>query len=428
MVIPPDCAITHRQILTGACPRCGAEVNVAGLSPGGGIEPSPELKWNVTRMEDDVVSGDELTRVITLKNLCERPPGAAAAIPILRLAMADPLKNVRDAALRAIWEVSRALDPSSVKQFEVAIARDLSDLATLALVLVVYFRCCAESTSVRHARQQLILRTIEHLPRAEIARCAPLLRLVPEFDAVPYDEARQLWLRNVDANPYDAELLAGAAAFFSGSERSLSVDLLRRCEHLEPHNPEWSSALGRMYSLESKRQPAGSRANRSAAPAIAQFERAIAQTVNDEDRFGLVLSAARAAYIAGDYEKSTRWSMELVRLGAIQKKTVVRAVAIHEANVVLGHLALIDGNLEEAKDRLMSAVSVPDFPARLLFTGGGKNLSLAKELLEQGERDSVLGYLRKCAECSPQDAAVFHRWISDIECGRARDFRASPAY
>ena len=225
MVIPPDCAITHRQILTGACPRCGAEVNVAGLSPGGGIEPSPELKWNVTRMEDDVVSGDELTRVITLKNLCERPPGAAAAIPILRLAMADPLKNVRDVALRAIWEVSCALIQVASSNSEVAIARIYRIWRRWRWFLVVYFRCCAESTSVPMPGSNSSLgrsNTFRGLDRPAPAH----LCFASCLNLMLCRTTRQgsSGFATSTPIPMTRNCLPCAAAFFSGSERSLSVD------------------------------------------------------------------------------------------------------------------------------------------------------------------------------------------------------------
>lgn len=65
--------------------------------------------------------------------------------------------------------------------------------------------------------------------------------------------------------------------------------------------------------------------------------------------------------------------------------------AIHHANVMLGRIALRNGDTESAKSYLMKAGNTPGSPQLKTF---GPNMILAKELLESGEKDAVLNYLK----------------------------------
>lgn len=63
---------------------------------------------------------------------------------------------------------------------------------------------------------------------------------------------------------------------------------------------------------------------------------------------------------------------------------------IHNANQVLGRCALLEGKLEDAKAYLLKAGATPGSPQLDSF---GPRMSLARELLEKGEKETVLRYL-----------------------------------
>ena len=74
--------------------------------------------------------------------------------------------------------------------------------------------------------------------------------------------------------------------------------------------------------------------------------------------------------------------------------------AIHHANLMLGQLALKNGNLEKAKEYLIQAVQTKGSPQLNSF---GPNMSLAKELLEKGEQKVVIEFL--------DHSKKFWKWI-----------------
>ena len=122
-------------------------------------------------------------RSVTAMNLADFPPDIAEAIPLLRLASTDELRLVRHLAGQAICRLLvDQLD--GLRPFETAIKGDLSDLATLRLVLWAYYPRQSEP-SVRRGRQALILRTIEEMPRHDIPE-PPLVQLHPGRDRECY--------------------------------------------------------------------------------------------------------------------------------------------------------------------------------------------------------------------------------------------------
>ena len=63
---------------------------------------------------------------------------------------------------------------------------------------------------------------------------------------------------------------------------------------------------------------------------------------------------------------------------------------VHNANQVLGRVALREGNVTDAKRYLLRAGSTPGSPT---LNSYGPQLFLAREFLERGERAIVLEYL-----------------------------------
>ena len=47
---------------------------------------------------------------------------------------------------------------------------------------------------------------------------------------------------------------------------------------------------------------------------------------------------------------------------------------------------------------------------------------LAKELLEEGEKDAVLQYLANCLLLWPRGESVLQMWIADIKIGKTPKF------
>ena len=94
---------------------------------------------------------------------------------------------------------------------------------------------------------------------------------------------------------------------------------------------------------------------------------------------------------------------------------------IHDGNLILGRIALREGNLEEAKNRLVAAGTTPGAPNLNSF---GPNMMLAKELLDQGEQDVVFKYFYLCSRFWDSERAreKMSRWRDQIKAGQIPDF------
>jgi ion channel len=92
--------------------------------------------------------------------------------------------------------------------------------------------------------------------------------------------------------------------------------------------------------------------------------------------------------------------------------------AIHDANTALGIIALRDGNLREAKRRLLEAGSTPGSPQ---LNSAGPRMFLARELLLRGETDAVLRYLELCRLFWKMDRGLLSEWTAQLRKGRLPD-------
>ncbi|HVN17324.1 MAG TPA: hypothetical protein VMU05_01080, partial [Dongiaceae bacterium] len=99
--------------------------------------------------------------------------------------------------------------------------------------------------------------------------------------------------------------------------------------------------------------------------------------------------------------------------------------AIFYGNVVLGHVALQRGDLEQAGHYLLAAADTPGSPQLDSF---GPNMVLAKELLDNGQSDVVLQYFALCKNFWKRDRGRLDEWSATVREGKVPDFRANLDY
>lgn len=99
--------------------------------------------------------------------------------------------------------------------------------------------------------------------------------------------------------------------------------------------------------------------------------------------------------------------------------------AIQDANLVLGRIAVQEGKIEAAKNYLIAAGKSPGSPTMDSF---GPNMTLAKDLLEKGERDVVLEYFMRCRKFWKMDYGKLDRWMHEVMDGKTPDFGANLLY
>ncbi len=92
----------------------------------------------------------------------------------------------------------------------------------------------------------------------------------------------------------------------------------------------------------------------------------------------------------------------------------------HNAYIVLGRVAIKREKLDEAKSRLLEAGRVTPSP---MLAAIGPRFTLAQDLLEAGETETVLEYLTLSRKLWTRNTELVDYWSDTIRAGGAPDFR-----
>ncbi len=309
------------------------------------------------------------------------------------------------------------LSAEQAAQLEANIAETPDDYPTRVQLLGYYF--LRQSEADREAREKHVMWFIQNHPGARFAG-SPYAQLDSVRYPAAYVRASDLWLQQTTLHAHDPQVLGNAAQFFFLEDRQRAEDLLKRAQGLDPANPAWAQQLGHLYSLGANRESTDSR-RRAADQSLEQLESALAMT-DAMGRRAMLVSAAKAAFEAGDLDGARSYALEL--LEAPDKSSWNYGNAVHQGNLILGRLALKAGDVEQAKLHLTEAGKTTGSPQLNSF---GPNMMLAKELLERDERQVVLDYFTLCGEFWPRHDRL-EAWATDVEAGRIPDFEANLSY
>jgi predicted Zn-dependent protease len=117
----------------------------------------------------------------------------------------------------------------------------------------------------------------------------------------------------------------------------------------------------------------------------------LANAKTPQKRFYALNDAAKQSFVVGNAEDARKYAQELMALLPKSPGDWNYGNAVQDANLVLGRIAVKEGRVDEAKQYLLAAGNSPGSPQMNSF---GPNVSLAKDLLEKGERDAVIQYRR----------------------------------
>jgi len=145
----------------------------------------------------------------------------------------------------------------------------------------------------------------------------------------------------------------------------------------------------------------------------------------EEKRFYALGAAAKESFVAGKIDEARNYTQELMTLLQKHKGDWNYGNAIQDANLVFGRIAVREGNIEAAKKYLIAAGKSPGSPQMDSF---GPNMTLAKDLLEKGERDAVLEYFMLCRKFWKMDYGKLDKWMHEVMDGKNPDFGANLLY
>ena len=204
-----------------------------------------------------------------------------------------------------------------------------------------------------------------------------------------YLEGKRLWTEHLKREPDNLALYLHAAQFMSHQDSDKRIDLLRQGQHRDESNPKWALELGFWLSLDI-RNPASRNAIdvKVAKQSLDQYE--LAYELAGEDPAGRSRALRRLpeiAFAAGQDAKAREYAELAVR----DRSESDHFEHLHRGNIVLGKLALREGDLKEAKARLLGSAAAPSGSDIIWFQ---PDFALASSLLERGLKRAVLRYLR----------------------------------
>jgi|SRR5215831_552284 hypothetical protein len=261
---------------------------------------------------------------------------------------------------------------------------------------------------------------IRNLPDSDILRWIDQARLDPVLDK-GFIEAKQLWLDNLNRYKGNTTVLGNAFVFFEINDKPLAEKLIKEAIQLEPTNSRWPTEYGHLLMMEM--QSANGETRRDfAARAYEQYS--LAYGVNKgADKSILLPRLPVTAFEAGDLQHAREWALEILNQAATNQNPML-ADAVHHAQIVLGRVALANGDVHEAKERLALAGQTTGSPALKSF---GPNMSLAKDLLEKGEREAVIKYFEECATFWTHKEKL-DQWSAQVKAGETPQFGAALIY
>lgn len=145
----------------------------------------------------------------------------------------------------------------------------------------------------------------------------------------------------------------------------------------------------------------------------------------DEDRFYALDDAAKESFVVGNIDDAHKYATNLLSMAPAYQNDWNYGNAIQDGNLVLGRIALREGHIEEAKKYLLESGKSRGSPQMDSF---GPNMSLAKDLLEKGEKEVVLQYFELCRKFWENDYGQLDIWAAEVKADKIPDFGANLVY
>ena len=298
------------------------------------------------------------------------------------------------------------LSAAKVRQLEGQVAQNPEDFDSRIMLLGAYFLLLDAPS--RHARYKHVLWIIEHRPDSPIAG-TPYAHIDPVRDGEErFETGKRLWKRQIRQNALDVAVLSNAADFFTIYREEIARKYLEKCIQLDPANCKWPHSLGLIYLRDCREGTQDG----NALLALRYLEEAMKLASRQEERDSILNYAAEAAFNSGNYEKARDYAAEELQKAG-HRSYWNYGNAVHNGNAMLGRVALKEGDIVKAKEYLLAAGDTPGSPQLNSF---GPDMSLANDLLKQGEKETVITYLTSC--CRFWKKPVLEGWIAKILSGR----------
>ena len=251
----------------------------------------------------------------------------------------------------------------------------------------------AERAHARQAHANHLAWIVGHAPNASVLGHAPHAFLTRRDAPEGYATVKEAWQSQLDAQPRNTVILDRFAKFLSFDESERAIGLLRKAQKLEPANPKWAEELGRSYLRLTNAR--GREAEFPSAPhdALAQYDTAYELYPQGEASFAALNGRANAAFVAKRYPLAKSHAEAMLVASETGGGNNIGDL-VHRGHTLLGRIALIRGDVEQAKEHLLSSARTS---GSAVLGSYGPSMRLAHGLVERGEFDVVAEYLELCS-------------------------------
>jgi tetratricopeptide (TPR) repeat protein len=295
-------------------------------------------------------------------------------------------------------------------RIELALTVQPYDLKARSRLLGYYLKRASQSASGRRARQQHILWLIGQDPGSEIAG-SRYAALSPTADRDVLDRAVQAWLRQARARPRNDAVLRNAADGLARLAPEKAEEAILRGATLQPFAAEWPARLGALDAIRATRATGDARGE-WAKKAMASYEQALKLAEAPDERASLLDNASEAALVVGEVAKAKQWALAL--LDRASDPGVKGAWAQHRGHVLLGLIAMQEGDMATARDHLAASARLRVSP---FSQGREPATALAAALARRGQAEATLSYLDSCQALWPAGAGRLDAWRAALRAG-----------
>lgn len=155
---------------------------------------------------------------------------------------------------------------------------------------------------------------------------------------------------------------------------------------------------------------------------LVEATKKLASSKSELDRFYALGDAAKQSFVLEKTEDAKQYANDLLAILPNFQTNWNYGNAVHDANLVLGRIAVREGRLSDAKGFLLRAGQTPGSPQLNSF---GPNMCLAQDLLKNGERQVVLDYFELCRRFWKGHDGRLDVWSQEVKLGKLPDFGAN---
>ena len=230
------------------------------------------------------------------------------------------------------------------------------------------------------------------------------------------------WLSNWSTGLFSYRILSLHQTTLLGTyeaERKLGALAIEHAIELDPTNEQWRMYHGYLLNFQSNQKGADLKT-------IFQAMKTDLAVVNGFSRSWFLPHAAKLAVRAREWSEAKILATELLKSATPEGKLARNpGNDVYDGNTVLGLVALNEGDWDGARRHLLAAGATKGSPQLDSF---GPNMTLAKELIVNGERAAVLEFFKQCAVFWKNDRGQLEQWSKQVRANQTPDFGSNLVY